>query len=292
MLEYAMDLEDGSSWLRTTLDATSAAQAFTCTEAGRFLARRDFFTRRSYKESYLFFYTIAGSGTLEQGGRSVTIPAGSALLVDCREEQEYGTTRGAALWHHIWAHVDGTGISAMVEAGAPALLHPVEMDEHLVRRCFSRLEASLPVPLLTARLEAGLATHELLCGMASSPVERRQESHTTEVVRKACELVDERLSDDLSIDDLARAANVSVSYLLRLFKRQTGTTPYSYLMTCRVTRAKELLTQTDLPIGTISKACGFSSESNFSFRFSKMVGESPTSYRRSSPLLPGADPTS
>lgn len=288
MLEYAMDLEDGSSWLRTTLDATSAAQAFTCTEAGRFLARKGFFTRRSYKESYLFFYTIAGSGTLDQAGRSVTLPAGSAMLVDCREEQAYGTTRGVELWHHIWAHVDGAGIAAMVEVGAPPLLHPVEMDERLVQRSFSRLKANLPVPLLAARLEAGLATHELLCGMAGSAEGRRQESRATEVVRKACELVDERLSDDLSIDDLARAANVSVSYLLRLFKRQMGTTPYSYLMTRRVTHAKELLSQTDMPIRAISRACGFSSESNFSYRFSRMVGESPTSYRRSSPLRPTA----
>ena len=69
MLTYNMDVEERSTWLRATPGAAALAQPFYCTEAGNFYGRAHFATARTDKESYLLFYTLSGSGLIEQNDR-------------------------------------------------------------------------------------------------------------------------------------------------------------------------------------------------------------------------------
>lgn len=73
---------------------------------------------------------------------------------------------------------------------------------------------------------------------------------------------------------------MSRSYFMKLFRQYMGTTPYNYMLCFRITRAKELLSQTDLPVSTIARQTGFADDSNFSTRFAAMVGESPIRFRK------------
>lgn len=91
------------------------------------------------------------------------------------------------------------------------------------------------------------------------------------------------LTYTMDVEDLAAACTVSKTYLIRLFKQHLATTPYNYLLRFRITKAKELLAETTETVSSISRAVGFSSESNFSYRFSQVVGESPRSYRAGTP---------
>ena len=59
------------------------------------------------------------------------------------------------------------------------------------------------------------------------------------------------------------------------------TTPYNFLLSTRITRAKELLVLTDFSVCEIAHQVGFGDESNFSTRFTAMVGQSPQQYRKS-----------
>ena len=105
MLTYNMDVEERSTWLRATPGAAALAQPFYCTEAGNFYGRAHFATARTDKESYLLFYTLSGSGLIEQNDQRVELPAGSALLLNCRTPQSYCTAPGQDHWHHsgrIW----------------------------------------------------------------------------------------------------------------------------------------------------------------------------------------------
>ena len=92
MLTYNMDVEERSTWLRATPGAAALAQPFYCTEAGNFYGRAHFATARTDKESYLLFYTLSGSGLIEQNDQRVELPAGSALLLNCRAPQSYCMT--------------------------------------------------------------------------------------------------------------------------------------------------------------------------------------------------------
>ena len=94
MLTYTMDVEDRSRWIISTPSAAELAQPYYCSEVGDFYARSRFATARSDKNSFILFYTLGGEGTVHQGGQTVRLPKGTALLMDCRTPQSYGTSPG------------------------------------------------------------------------------------------------------------------------------------------------------------------------------------------------------
>ena len=75
-------------------------------------------------------------------------------------------------------------------------------------------------------------------------------------LRRVRALVEEELSADLSLDDLAGAAGLSRAHFARAFRASTGQTPYAYLRARRVERARILLAGTDLSAAAIAAATG------------------------------------
>jgi transcriptional regulator GlxA family with amidase domain len=69
-------------------------------------------------------------------------------------------------------------------------------------------------------------------------------------------------------------------HFVRAFKRSEGVTPHDYLVQCRVRRAQELMTGTDLPLSEIAVACGFSDQSHYTRQFRARVGITPSRYRQ------------
>jgi AraC family transcriptional regulator len=92
--------------------------------------------------------------------------------------------------------------------------------------------------------------------------------------------MEERLGEEITIDDLARAALFSKFHFSRLFQRTTGVSPGRFLSALRLERAKQLLVSTSLNVVDISHRVGYTSVGTFSSRFSSSVGVSPTAYRR------------
>jgi AraC family transcriptional regulator len=99
-------------------------------------------------------------------------------------------------------------------------------------------------------------------------------------LRRVRDLVEERLEDDLSLDDLATAAGLSRAHFARAFRATTGQTPYGYLRERRVTRARALLGGTAYGIAEIAGLCGFRSQSHLGRVFRNATGLTPAEYRR------------
>jgi transcriptional regulator GlxA family with amidase domain len=97
-------------------------------------------------------------------------------------------------------------------------------------------------------------------------------------LRRARDLMDREYAEPLDVPAMARAALMSPSHFSRKFRAAYGETPYSYLMTRRVERAKALLRQ-GLSVTDTCFAVGATSLGSFSSRFSEIVGESPSQYR-------------
>lgn len=97
-------------------------------------------------------------------------------------------------------------------------------------------------------------------------------------LRKARDHIDREYAQPLDVAAMARAASMSPSHFARKFRAAYGETPYSYLMTRRIERAKSLLRQGS----SITDACimvGCTSLGSFSSRFTEVVGEPPSQYR-------------
>jgi AraC-like DNA-binding protein len=98
-------------------------------------------------------------------------------------------------------------------------------------------------------------------------------------LRRARDLMDREYARPLDVAALARTALMSSAHFSRQFRATYGETPYAYLMTRRIERAKALLRRGDLSVTEVCVAVGCSSLGSFSARFTQLVGETPTAYR-------------
>ncbi|WP_214321652.1 helix-turn-helix transcriptional regulator [Nonomuraea sediminis] len=98
-------------------------------------------------------------------------------------------------------------------------------------------------------------------------------------LRQARDQIDRDYAQPLDVPALARGAFMSSGHFARSFRTAFGETPYSYLMTRRIERAKALLRRGDLSVTDVCFEVGCSSLGSFSSRFTELVGETPSAYR-------------
>ncbi|MCZ9347343.1 helix-turn-helix transcriptional regulator [Streptomyces sp. TRM76130] len=98
-------------------------------------------------------------------------------------------------------------------------------------------------------------------------------------LRRARDVMDRDYAEPLDVPALARVAMMSAGHFSRSFRAAYGETPYSYLMTRRVERAKALLRRGDLSVTEVCFAVGCTSLGSFSTRFTELVGQSPSAYK-------------
>lgn len=99
-------------------------------------------------------------------------------------------------------------------------------------------------------------------------------------MQKFLQYISEHYGEDISLDQLAGSANVSKSECLRCFKTSMQTTPYKYLTEYRLSKAAELLKNSDESIGNIAESVGFRQISHFGKCFKEKTGASPRDYRK------------
>jgi AraC family transcriptional regulator len=134
--------------------------------------------------------------------------------------------------------------------------------------------------LLVDSLTQALAVH-LLRVHASFPVREIKGSLPRWRLRRALAYIEEHLSENISLAQLAEAAgNVSRYHFARLFKQSTGYSPYRYLVRRRIRQAQSMLRgQKRISMGEIAFFCGFGDQSTFSRVFRQVTGCTPKAYR-------------
>ena len=98
-------------------------------------------------------------------------------------------------------------------------------------------------------------------------------------LRRAIAYLDDNLTLDISLSDLADAVGLSTFHFARAFKSATGMPPYRYLLALRIARAKDLLAKSALAISDVAAAVGYEDQSQLARRFRKEVGLTPSQYR-------------
>jgi AraC family transcriptional regulator len=98
-------------------------------------------------------------------------------------------------------------------------------------------------------------------------------------LRRVEEFVRENLDRDLTLAEMAEAANLSQYHFARAFRQTTGITPHEFLMRKRIEFAKDLLAHSNLPIVEISHRAGFKNQSHFTNLFRKLNALTPKVWR-------------
>lgn len=99
-------------------------------------------------------------------------------------------------------------------------------------------------------------------------------------LKRVLKFIRDNFDKEISLDDMARVADLSTKYFCSFFKATTGTTPVRYLMNYRIERAARKLDGSDASITQIAFDCGFNDLSYFIKTFKEIKGVSPSRYRK------------
>lgn len=118
-----------------------------------------------------------------------------------------------------------------------------------------------------------------LCFIHSSKNTSVPPDPALENIKKAIAYIQEEYAAPLTLEELARCANLSQGYFCRRFSEIVHMTPFEYLLRIRIEKSCSMLLNTPLPVGEISQQCGFNSFSYFSKLFKQLMGCTPREYK-------------
>lgn len=242
------------------------------TAAGEFYCNGTYCVERDRYDSILAMYIAEGSMTLLQDNAELDAQKDELLLVDCYRAHKYFTKDGA---HTLWVHFDGNN--------AYAWFREIAAQKGQKIKCSRQIAGYISKILHGIRddqneYDISNELYTLLCGVSKTEPVYAQ-SKMAGRIEAAKSFMLANYAKGVSVDDIADAAYMSTSYFSKLFKKATGFSPYDYLLTIRLERAKELLKRTDDPVESIAYRTGFNSTSNFIYFFKKESGVSPLKFR-------------
>ena len=240
---------------------------------GKFQRGNSYRVHRLRYDSFLILYVFEGSLQLKQKNACYRAEKGDVLLVDCYEEHEYFTDGHVDM---IWLHFDGSTSRTWFEA--------------LTNDRGQRIRGSRQCPQILGEILSGIQNAEneyslsnriytLLCDLAFF-AETYAAEHSGSAVSDAKAFMENRLADPITVEQIARAVHFSPSHFSKIFKTVTKVSPYEYLLTRRIERAKQLLLYTNLPLEIVAQQTGFNSLPHFICAFKKATGMTPLKFRK------------
>ena len=251
-------------------------------EVGSLQAIHPHTSKRSDLVSFLCFVVLSGEGDLSYEGQNYQLGAGDCVFIDCRKAYSHSTSDN--LWSLQWCHFYAPYLPAVYEKykerGGRPVFHP---DDPTL---FTSLLTDLYNLASSSDYIRDMRINEKLGSLLTLLMEQSWHPESVTVSRKRMELVeiknhlDEHYTEKVTLDDLAEKFFINKFYLSKIFKETYGTTVNNYLISKRITRAKQYLRFTDMTVDEIGVAVGMGDANYFSRMFRKVEGSSPSEYRK------------
>lgn len=247
--------------------------------AGHFFCVEGYHLVRKNYNSLLITHILDGTFTYIKDGKHTTAHKGDTVILDCYKPHEYYTNDS---FESIWIHIAGANSYELFEEiersdGNLIKCKDIQHVEKLLFRIFNGIKSDNPPTELNLSLDIYKIFAELLNPQSAKSKGENSYEDCVQIVK---EYISENLNENLTVGKLAEIVNMSSSHFSRIFKRQTGFSPYDYILISRLNRAKYLLQVSDMTVASIAYETGFNSESNFIFFFTENVGISPGKFRK------------
>ncbi|MBQ1490960.1 MAG: AraC family transcriptional regulator [Blautia sp.] len=238
------------------------------------------------RPSYLIHYVLSGKGIYRVGNKTWKLKAGDGFLIE-PEVLTFYQADAQDPWTYIWISFDGSG--------AKTLLGNLGLKgENLTFHCERRAQLKQVVLTMLGNSVFSLANDYLLQSqlylffailLMDIEVEAQEKAtgHRagSDYVRIAQDYIRNNYSrPEVKVTDIAAYAGVNRSYLYTIFKKELGLSPQEYLTAFRLSRAEELLNNTDLPIETIAFSSGYADPVVFGKAFKRYKGLTPNQQRK------------
>jgi AraC family transcriptional regulator len=232
---------------------------------------------------------MLGTGSIEWGSKRSTLEkfdyaAGNLALCD----RHVGEWVGLMNVSHLQL-----GISdAALMAGSDGAYGEVELHPS---RKFAEPRLSAMVTAVHAEMTAGFPSGRLFLDSVEQamavtlvnghavrhrPVQLYRGGLGSARLRRIKELIDAKMEEDLSLDEMAQSVGLSTAHFARMFRRSTGKSPHQFVLRQRIERAKAMLRAPDARILDVAIACGFKTQQHFAQVFRDVCGVTPTQYRQ------------
>ncbi len=239
--------------------------------------------RREQHDDNLVIYCTAGHGVLQAGGSSHPAGPGSLMLLPQGLAHEYHASSRNP-WHLYWVHCRGDNAGAFLDylgyrPGKPVV--EVNMHPALSASFDSLLTVRSTGYSLAAFVNAANHLRHLFTQFALAASQRRAAQPGELDLARLQDYMRANIDKRLSLDDLARLANLSRFHFANRYKALTGYSPIKHFLHLKMEAACRMLDTSRCSIGSIAQELGYTDALYFSRAFKGVVGLSPRDYRES-----------
>ncbi len=247
--------------------------------AGHFFCDKDYHIARDNYDSVLILHVIDGSLTFKDKNSDLeTAVKNDTVILDCYDAHEYYTTN---FIESLWIHIAGVNAREICNEIIKTKGHVLKgSDSKNIKKRILRLTDGIRIENMVES-NISLEVYKLFLEfLTPSDVKIADENVHEDTIRSIKEYILCNLQEKISVEILCEKAHMSPTHFTRLFKKETGFSPYNYVLSARLSRAKELLLKTDKSVAEIAYETGFNSEANFIYCFKNSEGISPGKFRK------------
>lgn len=254
-------------------------------------ARFHYCERAEGTSEHILLLCVDGAGSYEINGTTATLQRNQAVLFPRNTPHSYWAS-DTNPWSIYWVHFAGSNADFFAHQLASGE-HALDVDaqamatlQQLFAECCSALMTGF---VLERMIYASQTLHHLLgCvffnNRAFSPTLQTSRFHNLD---STLAFLEQNVHNSLTLSDMAKHADLSLSHFSRLFKEQTSYSPMDYFIHLKIQHACQLLFLTRMPVREIAFELGYDDPCYFSRLFKKFVGVSPIQYRKQ----PGSEST-
>ena len=258
---------------------TPAVQLFAVGKQSR-NTNQYYWNNKDRYPSFLFQYTLNGSGTLNVNNKTHIIKKGQAFFLQIPGDECYyfDDKINDAPWEFIYILLDGVSVLPYYKyvvnhLGKMMELAPFHPAIKLLFDIYNRAKQGL----LQNAFAADSEVFRFLCLLCNSGFNT---DHQSSLIENAKAYIDNNFSKPITLAETAEYLKISQSHLSREFVKHTGEQPIHYLTKIRLERATQMLISTNIRLNEISRLCGFSDSNYFSKVFKKYIKISPGEFRK------------
>lgn len=248
--------------------------------AGHFFCDKKYHLVRANFDSLLVTHIIDGTFTfVDDSGKEVTARAGETVLLDCFKPHEYFTKD---TMESVWVHINGPDILSIYNEIVKESGNLIRCsDPNHVSRLMFRLLEGISRDDKPSEISMSLDIYKIITELLTPlHISNKNSASYEDNIQDAKKFITEHIDEKLTVEIIAKSIHLSPSHFSRVFKQQTGFSPYDYVLIARLNRAKDYLQKTDMTVSEIAFATGFNSESNFIHFFTTNTGLSPNKFRK------------
>ena len=233
----------------------------------------------SGKDCHLLHYVIYGKGTLLINNKEYVLNKGDMFYIPEYGEATYFPDKDDP-WIYEWVGFKGEYSDELISASGLSISHPIIIDK---KRGYRRYFDAIVRRYVTCGyldISSLGALYQLLGEIIYDNEDAKEVSKISVTVQLAKDFIKNNYQFNITIEDIARNANVTPNYLSTIFQKEEGITTKRYLTKIRMETAVNLLENETLKIKDIAELVGYPNQLHFSSEFKKYFGVSPQNYHK------------